>query len=95
MGDTSRSQTISTELQRIAEQAVRYPEMVFTTLAHKIDVELLREAYRLTNKRGAAGVDEVTAKEYAENLDENLRDLHERLHNRRYETPRPRLPRLR
>ena len=48
MGDTSRSQTISTQIQEIAEQAIEYPEMVFTTLAYRMDVEWLREAYRQT-----------------------------------------------
>jgi group II intron reverse transcriptase/maturase len=78
---------VSTKLQWIAEQAVREPGRVFTTLAHLIDVEFLKEAYRRTRKDGAAGVDGVTAKEYAENLDENLRDLHERLRSGRYEAP--------
>ena len=87
MGDTSRSQTISTKLQRIAEQAACYPEMVFTTLVHLIDVDFLKEAYRLTRKNGAPGVDKVTAKEYAKNFDENLRDLNERLRSGRYVAP--------
>jgi group II intron reverse transcriptase/maturase len=84
MRDTSRSPIVSTKLQAIAEQAIAYPEMVFTTLAHHIDVAWLEEAYRLTNKRGAAGVDGVTAGEYAANLEENLRELHERLKSGRY-----------
>jgi group II intron reverse transcriptase/maturase len=87
MGDTSRSQTISTKLRGIAEQAVRYPEMVFKTLVHLIDLDFLREAYRRTRKSGAPGVDGVTAKEYAENLEENLRDLYERLRSGRYIAP--------
>jgi len=87
MGDTSRSQTISTKLQRIAEQAVQYPETVFTTLAHHIDVEFLREAYRRTRKAAAPGVDGVTAKEYAGDLDANLQALHERLRSGRYKAP--------
>ena len=87
MGGTSRSQTVSTRLQRIAQQAVQYPQMVFTTLAHHMDVEWLREAYRLTPKDRAAGVDGVTAKQYAENLEENLGDLHERLRSGRYFAP--------
>jgi group II intron reverse transcriptase/maturase len=87
MGGTLRSQTVSTRLQRIAQQAVRYPQRVFTTLAHHIDVEWLREAYRLTPKDRAAGVDGVTAKQYAENLEENLSDLHERLRSGRYFAP--------
>lgn len=86
-GETLSSQTVSTKLQWIAEQAVREPGRVFTTLAHLIDVEFLKEAYRRTRKDGAAGVDGVTAKEYAENLDESLRDLHERLRSGRYEAP--------
>jgi hypothetical protein len=44
MGDTSRPPTISTTLQRIAQQAIQYPAMVFTTLAHLMDVDLWREA---------------------------------------------------
>src|ERR671922_2105913 len=86
MGDTSRSPTISTQLQQIAEQAKGYPEMVFTTLAHLMDVDFLREAYHRTRKDSAPGVDGVTAETYAEHLEENLRDLHERLRSGRYQT---------
>lgn len=61
--------------------------MVFTTLAHHLDEDLLREAYRQTRKNSSPGIDGVTAKHYGENLEENLRDLHERLKNGRYEAP--------
>jgi len=81
------SQTVSTKLQWIAEQAVRDPKRVFTSLAHLIDVEFLREAYHRTRKNAAPGVDGVTAEEYGKNLDENLRDLHERLRTGRYKAP--------
>lgn len=87
MGDTSKSQTISTKLQKIAEQASSHPEMVFTTLAHLIDVDFLREVYNRTRKNAAAGVDGVTAAEYGANLEENLRDLHERMRRGRYIAP--------
>jgi hypothetical protein len=40
-------------IQEIAEQVVRYPEMVFTTLWHKGDVNVLREAYHRTCKSDA------------------------------------------
>ena len=86
-GETLSSPTVSTTLQRIAEQAIQYPETQFTTLAHLIDQDLLREAYRRTRKDGAPGCDGVTAAEYAEHLDENLRDLHERLQTGRYQAP--------
>lgn len=87
MRDTSRSPTISTKLQAIAKQAIDHPEMVFTTLVHHIDVEWLEEAYRLTNKRSAAGIDGVTATEYGANLEQNLQGLHERLRSGRYKAP--------
>jgi len=85
MGDTLRSPTVTTKLQRLAEQAKHNPERVFTNLAHLIDVDFLHEAYRRTRKSSAAGIDGVTAKQYAEHLDDNLRDLHDRLRSGRYQ----------
>jgi RNA-directed DNA polymerase len=69
----------------MAAQAARDPARVFTTLAHLIDADCLREAYRHTSKSSAPGIDGVTAEAYAEHLDENLRDLHERLRSGRYQ----------
>jgi group II intron reverse transcriptase/maturase len=86
-GETLSSLTVSTKLQLIAEQAARDPAMKFMTLAHLIDVELLREAYHLTRKDGAPGVDEVTAKQYATHLEANLADLHQRLRSGQYYAP--------
>ena len=83
MGETSRLPTIATQLQWIAEQAKSYPAMVFTTLAHLMDVDFLREAYHRTRKDSAPGIDGVTAERYAEHLEENLRDLYERLRSGR------------
>ena len=80
-----RSPTVTPKLQRIAAQAARDPDRVFTTLAYLIDEDFLREAYRQTSKASAAGIDGVTAQAYAERLDENLRDLHERLRSGRYQ----------
>ena len=84
MGDTQRSQTISTKLNQIAEQARAYPDRVFTSLAHLIDVDLLREAYRKTRKDAASGVDGVTAEAYSQDLDTNLQDLHTRMRSQTY-----------
>jgi RNA-directed DNA polymerase len=61
--------------------------MVWTTLAHHIDLELLMEAYRLTRKSGAVGVDGQTAEEYAINLEENHKSLLERLKSGNYKAP--------
>lgn len=57
---------------------------VHTTLAHHIDINLLLEAYRLTRKDGAPGVDGQTAAEYADNLKDNLEDLLNRFKSGRY-----------
>jgi retron-type reverse transcriptase len=80
-----RSPTVTPKLQRLAAQAAHDPDRVFTTLAYLIDTDFLREAYRQTSKSSAAGIDGVTAQQYAEHLDENLRDLHERLCSGRYQ----------
>lgn len=80
-----RSPTVTPPLQRIAAQAARDPNWVFTTLAHLMDEDFLREAYRHTRKSSAPGIDGVTAQSYAEHLDANLHDLYERLRSGRYQ----------
>ena len=78
---------VSTKRQRIAELAKQAPGMVFTSLSHHIDIEWLREAYRLTRKDGAPGVDGQSATEFAANLEENLRSLLERAKSGTYRAP--------
>jgi group II intron reverse transcriptase/maturase len=70
--------SISTKLEQIAKRAKEMPGVAFNTLAHHIDIEWLREAYRRTRKDGAVGVDGQTAEEYAAKLEENLRSLLDR-----------------
>jgi group II intron reverse transcriptase/maturase len=82
-----RSPTVSTKLQRIARQAVDYPEDVFTNLAYLIDEDFLRAAYHQTCKTSAPGIDRVTAQEYAAHLEENLCDLYDRLRSGGYQAP--------
>jgi len=45
------------------------------------------EAYDLTRKDGAPGIDGVTAMDYEANLEANLLDLLERIKSGRYEAP--------
>jgi RNA-directed DNA polymerase len=78
---------VSTELQRIAELARKAPETTFTSIHHLVNVAHLREAYRLTRKDGAVGVDGQTAAAYAENLEGNLQDLLDRFKSGRYHAP--------
>lgn len=85
--ETSGSGTVSTKLQRIAELAKRAPQMAFTTLAHHLDMDWLREAYQRTRKDGAVGVDGQTAESYRANLEDNLRLLLERAKSGTYRAP--------
>ena len=78
---------VSTKQHRIAELAKRSPELVFTSLAHLIDLEWLLEAYRRTRKDGAAGVDGQTAGDYEANLSANLESLLDRVRSGTYRAP--------
>jgi RNA-directed DNA polymerase len=68
MGETLRSPTISTKLEPVAELARQMKGKPLTTLAHHIDVDWLYEAYRMTRKDGATGVDRQSAEQYAQAL---------------------------
>lgn len=77
----------STKRQWIAEQARKHPDWVFTTLHRLIDLEWMQEAYRLTRKDGAAGIDGVTATDYEKDLEANLLDLLGRIKSGSYTAP--------
>ncbi len=80
---------MATDLTRIGEKARKEPGLVFTSLYHHIcDEDNLRACYDTLDGRKATGVDGVTKKEYGENLEENLRDLSERLKRMGYR-PQP------
>jgi group II intron reverse transcriptase/maturase len=87
MTETSSSQDVSTKLVRIAKLAKELRGTSLMTLAHHIDVDWLREAYRRTRKDGAVGVDGQSAETYAEQLEANLRSLLDRAKSGRYRAP--------
>jgi len=87
MGKAQNLPTISPKLERIAELAKADSELQFTSIAHLLNVEMLREAFRQLRKDAASGVSGRTAQEYAEQLEENLVELHERLRSQRYKAP--------
>jgi RNA-directed DNA polymerase len=87
MPGTSGPTSVSTKLQRIATLAGQTPRMTLTSLAHHIDLEWLREAYRRTRKDGATGIDGQTAEEYAAALDDNVASLLERFKSGTYFAP--------
>lgn len=87
MSETLSSGSVSTRLQRIAEQARTHPERAFSSVAHVIDVEWMREAYRRTRKDGAAGVDGASSGDFASQLEANLEVLVAALHQGTYRAP--------
>ncbi len=87
MTGTSKSESISPRLQRVADLSRQAPDMVWTTLAHHIDFDLLKEAHRQVRKDGALGVDGQTAEEYSANLEENLESLLNRFKSGSYKAP--------
>ena len=78
---------MSTQLARIAAKARADTRVCFTSLAHVMTEEFLAETWTKLNRKGAAGVDRETIETYALNLDERLRDLHQRLKQGRYRAP--------
>jgi RNA-directed DNA polymerase len=87
MPETSSFDSVSTKQQRIARLAREAPRMAFTTLAHHIDIEWMKEAYRRTRKDGAPGIDGQTAEQYAAELEGNLRSLLDRAKSGTYRAP--------
>lgn len=59
--------------------------MRFTALLHHVDIDRLRVAFHALERGAAPGIDGVTWEQYAEHLEENLRDLHGRLHRGAYQ----------
>ena len=78
---------LSTQRQWIAELARSKPGTVLFSLHHVIDLEWMYEAFDLTRKDGATGIDGVTAAEYEANLEANLLDLLDRIKSGRYKAP--------
>jgi len=79
--------SVSTKQERIAELAKHSPQMTFTSLAYRVDIDWLKEAYRRTRKDGAVGVDGVTAAEYEQDLEGNLQRLLDRAKSGTYHAP--------
>ena len=77
-------ETMSPGLLKVVERAKPEPDGRFHSLAHLLDVPALMRAYRRMRKDAAVGVDGVTKEQYGQDLEGNLRGLHERLGSKRY-----------
>lgn len=84
MSEAKTLQEVSTGLLRVMERARRNPQERQLALAYLIDVDALRRAYDRLRKQSAVGVDGVTKEQYGQELEDNLRNLHERLRAKEY-----------
>ena len=80
----SAGQSALSELGRVRRVATKDKEARFTALLHHVDIDRLRAAYWALEPEAAPGVDGVTWADYGQDLEENLRDLHARVHRGAY-----------
>src|ERR1700692_1886060 len=74
-----------TDIDRIAELAKEDPKRQFYSIAHLITGEKLYEAFRSLRKDASAGIDGVKYQQYETNAEENIRQLHQRLKEGKYQ----------
>jgi RNA-directed DNA polymerase len=76
--------SVSSDLDRVRQAALKDKDARFTALLHHVTVDRLRVAYRAIRPGAAAGVDGVTWRDYGQDLEGNLADLHARVHRGAY-----------
>jgi group II intron reverse transcriptase/maturase len=87
-GNITRLRTrndMSTDTSRIAELAKEDPKRQFYSIAHLITGEKMHEAFRSLRKDASAGIDGVTYQQYEVNVEGNIRQLHQRLKQGKYQ----------
>ena len=71
-------------LDRVREAARQDKRTRFTALFHHLTIDRLRSSFLALQRKAAAGVDGVTWEQYQVNLEDNLQELHGRLHRGAY-----------
>ncbi|WP_165411137.1 group II intron reverse transcriptase/maturase [Rhizobium leguminosarum] len=77
-------ESVSQALERVRNAARQRKKERFTSLYHHITPELLRVSFFALKRSAAAGADGVKWQDYEADLDNNIRDLHERVHRGTY-----------
>jgi len=80
----SRNQAGIVGLDRVREAARKDGDLKFTALLHHADVDALRRSFFRLKRTAAVGIDGVTWQSYEQALEENLVDLHGRIHRGSY-----------
>jgi group II intron reverse transcriptase/maturase len=76
--------SVSQALERIRRVAKERKKEKFTSLLHHISIDLLDEAFSELKQDAAPGIDGMTWRDYEQNLERNLEDLHARVHRGAY-----------
>src|SRR4030042_1579523 len=76
----SREEGVPSALHRVRQLARKDREVRFTALLHHVTLDSLRDAFLALRRDAAPGVDGETWRDYAEEMEERLRDLHGRVH---------------
>lgn len=79
---------METKLERISQLSSEQPELVFTSVGHLINKEMLKRCHEQMDGKKAAGIDGITKEDYEKNLEENLARLVESLKRKAYK-PKP------
>ena len=79
---------METKLERISQMSQENPDMVFTSIGHLINKEMLKDCHEKMDGSRAVGIDGMNKEEYSRNLEENLENLVERLKKKSYR-PQP------
>src|SRR6516225_8153255 len=74
-----------TDIDRISELAKENPQRQFFSIAHLITTGELYVAFQCLRREASAGIDGVTWKEYEKDAEENIRKLHQRLKDGKYQ----------
>lgn len=78
---------MSTKLARIAKKAKLDQKVRFTSLAHLLTPEFLRETWGMINRHGAGGVDGESIEQFESELDLRIQEICERLKAGTYRAP--------
>lgn len=79
---------METKLERISLMSRENPKMIFTSIGHLINKEMLKSCHETMDGTKAKGIDGVSKEDYEKNLDNNLDDLIDRMKRKAYH-PQP------
>ena len=78
---------MSTKLVQIAKKAQSDRKVRFTSLAHLLTPEFLKETWGTINRRGAGGVDGESVEQFESELEQRVQEICEQLRAGAYRAP--------